>query len=157
MGTDEEGFDIHENHRRGISSTLGILDRALCDFRRWAEGHESSSSLFHERNNLTDPQRVRILEVTADIQGLIQEIRDRLDLHGFDLEVGRVISVQCAFLWEDLVELQGHRLGRYGKPDPGLTRYLDPRVQAIIDRLMDVASVAGRETTSEATSEHLDG
>jgi len=148
MKTGETHINIHENHRRGISSTLAVLDRALCDFKRWAEGKNTRSSLYREQNRLTLSQRKKILETASEIQSEIKEIRDRLELHDHVLEVERAIIVKCEILQDDLEDLRGDHLNRYGEPDPGLTRFLDPRVQTIIQRLRELSRIAGTKTAN---------
>ena len=48
---------MSENHIRGISSTLALLDKALWEFDQWANGHEIRSVLYQVLNPLSEAQR----------------------------------------------------------------------------------------------------
>ena len=53
---------MSENHIRGISVTLSLLDKALWNFDQWAKGHEVRSVLYEVRNSLPAAQRQLIAE-----------------------------------------------------------------------------------------------
>ena len=133
-----------ENHIRGISSTLTLLDEDLCEFDRWARGHEVKSVLYEVRNTLSAVQRQQIEERVAKMHVMLKEIRDTLNLEGSVTAVHKRIVSSCAVLWVSLVELESSRLRRYGDVPPGLGEYLDPKVRALNDDLRVISNVAGQ-------------
>jgi hypothetical protein len=134
-------IELGENHRRGISTTLTFLDEALCEFEQWAKGREVSSVLYQERNALSPRQRKRVLSEIAEMRDLLRELRDALELEGASQHATLAIWGRCSSLREHLVELTGSHLRRYGKPTPGLTDYLDPKVEELLRRLDRVSSL----------------
>jgi hypothetical protein len=130
--TENHKLEIGENHRRAISVTLAALDQALCKFKRWAEGYETESVLYRERNTLLSHQRQVILMLVQDIRTVIRELRDALSLQPDVLITANAIRAHCAILWEWLEELHTKRLRGYGEPPQGLAGYLNPRTEELI-------------------------
>ena len=133
---------INDNHRRAISSGLGMLDEALCQFQRWTEGAEARSVLYEERNGLSLAQRQRIAALIGDLQAKIAELRDGLGLTRRVQSVSQAIRGDCSVLWVSLVESESHHMQGYGTLGPEAAAYLDPKLQAIIDRMLELSSVA---------------
>jgi hypothetical protein len=135
-------IEISENHRRAISAILAMLDQALCQFKRWAEGYEAHSVLYSERNTLAPRQRQEILRVVQDTQGLIERLRDDLSLQRDVLITANAIRGHCSILWESLEEIQTRYLRGYGEPPPGLAAYLDPKVAQLIGYIRKLSTIA---------------
>ncbi|MGA9752862.1 MAG: hypothetical protein WBS54_13860, partial [Acidobacteriota bacterium] len=73
---------MSENHIRGISTTMYLLDKALCEFDEWAKGKEVRSTLYEVRNDLSSEQGRKISELVEDMQAILREMRDTLNLDG---------------------------------------------------------------------------
>ena len=130
---------LGENHRRGIATTLTLLDEALCEFEQWAGGRELRSVLYEERNALSPEQRAKILAEVAQMRERLRKLRDALGLEGSVRDAATAIWGQCSGLWEHLVELEAKHLRRYGELPPGLARYLDPQVAALLLHLRQIS------------------
>lgn len=128
-------------HKNGIETTLGLLDEALLEFEAWAHGRENRSVLYRERNTLSKDQRERISIQVQKIRRVLVEVRDDLDLRAMTGNVSRSILGRCSVLWVSLAELEGERLGRYGKPPDGLAEYLDPKTARLIDSVKEIAGI----------------
>jgi len=144
--------ELGENHRRGISTTLTFLDEALCEFEQWAKGREVSSVLYEERNTLSLNQRRKLLAEIAEMRDLLRELRDALELEGATQHAALTVWGRCSSLREHLVELTGSHLRRYGEPTPGLTDYLDPKVEELLRRLDRVSSLVSGNTPEPPTN-----
>jgi len=138
-------MEITEGHRRNIFTTLWLLDKALCEFRLWAEGRECKSVLYEEVNNLTHSQRADILRETEEIQGTLRVFQRELQLecqvHG---AAGSIIS-QTTGLWINLVELGSKYLRGYGEPSQELTRFLEPKVRELLRRVQRISDIASQK------------
>ena len=135
---------MSEHHIRGISTTLALLDKALCEFDQWAKGHEIRSVLYQVLNTLSDGQRQTIAAEVAEMRTLLTEIKTTLNLEVSARSVEKTIVGSCSVLWASLVELEGSRLRRYGEVPPGLAEYLDPRIASLNKGLRRIiATVAG--------------
>ena len=133
---------------RGISSTLTLLDEDLCEFDRWAKGHEVRSVLYEVRNTLSAVQRQQIGERVAKMHVMLKEIRDTLNLEGSVTAVHKRIVSSCAVLWVSLVELESSRIRRYGDVPPGLAEYLDPKVALLNENLRRISQIASEAARS---------
>jgi hypothetical protein len=128
-------MQLGENFKRGIETTLVVLDEALCEFEQWAKGREQRSVFYSERNTLSAEQREAILSEVAKMREILQEIQDDLELAGRVRGGANDIWGKCAILSVNLMELEGRHLSRYGEPPPGLVEYLDPRLKPLITAL----------------------
>lgn len=138
---------MSENHIRGISTTLTLLDKALCEFDQYAHGHAVRSVLHQVRNPLSAAQRNTLAAEVAKMKGILQEIKSTLHLNVSVHEADRMILASCSTLWVSLVELEGTRLRRYGELPPGLAEYLDPRVAELntqLRRISNMVATGGR-------------
>lgn len=134
---------MSSNHLRGISTTLAHLDKVLCEFEQWAQGHQMRSVLYEVLNSLSEDQRSVIAAEVAEMKASLHDIKNTLHLDGTVRSVEKMIAGSCAVLWVSLVELEGSRLRRYGEAPQGLTEYMDPRVASLIERLRKIADIVG--------------
>jgi len=137
-------MELGEAHRRGISTRLQMLDRATCEFRHLAEGRECRSSLYSEKNDLTDEQKKRIVELAARIQQLILDARDTLCLEGYEERATAQIKMRTTVLWAMLVETGDSGLRGYGEPSEELASYLKPLVAELTDLVSELSEVVTR-------------
>ena len=140
-----QGDPVGDNHRRGITTALTLLDRLLCEIEQYAHGREARSVLHVEHNALSAGQRKRLQAEIGRMRGLLQELKDGLGLETEPEDVGRKIWGECSTFWEVLVETKSRFLKRYGKPPVGLAEYLDPRIDALIGHLRNVTALAHHE------------
>jgi hypothetical protein len=133
---------MSENHIRAISTALSLLDKALCEFRYWAEGNEIRSVLHEIRNPLSPEQRQGISQLVEEMMTILDEIRETLDLEKSVRSADKTIVSSCSILWVSLTEIEGRYLGRYGEIPSGLAEILDPKLAVLTKKLRDIASVA---------------
>lgn len=107
-------MDIGRGHRLALTSRLIMLDEALCEFERWAQGHAAKSVLYEERDNLTPAQRQTILEQVSEARRALERTREAFGLEKQTQNVRRAIAGHCAVLWELLTELEPKYLSHYG-------------------------------------------
>jgi hypothetical protein len=140
---------MSENHIRSISTTLSLLDKALCEFEQWAQGHEIRSVLYEVRNTLSDTQRESIAVEIAEMKDILEEVRSNLNLEVTTRYVDKIFLGSCSILWTYLMELEGRHLNRYGEVPPGLAKYLDPQVDALNERLRSIGEIVARKGHAE--------
>jgi len=114
---------MSENHRRGISVTLGLLEQALCEFEEWAKGREVRSVLYEEHNDLAEGQREEILREVESMRRVLRQMKHFLDLKDICRSAKGEIWARCSALWEGLVELEGKYLKRYGEVNTLILRW----------------------------------
>lgn len=153
---------VSEYHKRGISTTLALLDETLCAFELWARGHQARGALYEERNPLSPQERQDILGEIARLRATLEQLKGDLQLRPKALNVATVIWAWCWTLLEPLQELEGRHLRRYGEPPAELVAYLDPKVGELCERLRKIHQIASRArarseppgATSPQASEH---
>lgn len=111
---------LSEAHRSRIRITLTLLDEALVKFEEWARGREIRSVLNHETNNLDPERRAALLADVSGIRGIMQKLRDDLQLQVGSQDIGKTILGQCYILWVDVLEMTGKYLRGFGEPPPEL-------------------------------------
>jgi hypothetical protein len=131
-------MELGDNFKRGIETTLVILDEALCEFEQWAQGREQRSVLYSERNTLSPAQQKEILSEVAGMREMLRELQNGLGLEGRVRGGANTIWGKCAVLSVNLEELVGQQLARYGELPPGLVEYLAPRLQRLLSSLKHI-------------------
>ena len=106
---------LNKRHQRPLASRLTVLDEAICDFERWAQGRGVESVLFAERNDLTEEQTQLLRGEIAEMREILSELRDALHLEPSVRQAKQDIASRCSLLWEMLIELQPKYLRRYGE------------------------------------------
>lgn len=135
---------LSDNHRRGIASTLGLLDEMLCRFERWANGEVVGGVLYQERNTLSRRQRQTILNEIATLRRLLTELRDSLGLEVKTQDVASAIWSQSSAYWEALVELGSKYLRRYGDMPEGFATDFDPKMEQIVAHMICIGEATSR-------------
>ena len=144
-----KSLNVSENHKRAISSSLILLDQMLCEAEQIANGRESRSVLYEERNALSPEQRERLLAEISTMREMLSEIKTRLGLRAQVENLSRVIWARSSGLWPMLVETQSRHLKGYGEVPPELAGYLDPAIERLIDHLISIADLAGPRRTQK--------
>lgn len=138
---------LDQSHMRGISATLSLLDKTMCEFEEWANGREIHSILFEIENPLAPEVGRHILQLLMEMWETIRDIRDTLGLEKTIRTADRIILGSCSTNWAALLELQGTRLRRYGEIQDELVSYLDPKTKLLTDALRQIASIAAGRTS----------
>ena len=133
---------MSEVHLRGISTTLAFLDESLCNFERWAQGHEARGVLYEEWNTLSPRDRQLVLSEIKQMRRALAELRDELHLKPNVENVASAIWSWCWCLLEAIEELDAKHLRRYGEPPPELVARLSPRLARLCDHLKRIREVA---------------
>jgi hypothetical protein len=144
-------MEIGEDHKRGISTTLRLLDEALCEFRSWAEGRASRSALREEKNDLSEEQRAGILAETDRMMAILLAIRNDLGLEPRVEVAAERIRVRLATVWIHLIELSGNKLWGYGIPPAELVQYLEPNVQQLLKCIGQIAEIVSLKPDRDHT------
>jgi len=137
-------MQLGDNLRRGLETTLGILDEILCEFEEWARGREHRSVLYSEHNSLSPSDRDALLSEIAEMRSVLQEFRDDLALEGRMREAAHSIWGSCAVLLTNLEELTGKHLARYGDIPRQLPEYLEPRIRRLMSSLQHIFRLAAK-------------
>lgn len=144
---------LSDNHRRTISTTLGLLDEFVCRAEAQARGRGVRSVLYEMSNNLSAQQRRELLAQVRVIRQALQQLKTDLRLNRRREDAGTDLWSRASILWEELAELDSRRLRGYGEVSPALSRYLDPRIQALSQQVQRLADIA-RAGRSADTDEH---
>jgi len=126
---------VSENHRRVISTTLRLLDRAVCDFDELARGRRREGVMFREKNDLSSAQRSELSACVSRLRWIVHDMRRRLNLEPEVVTASREIGAQCAGLWEVLIETSSRYLRGYGQVPPALSRYVDDQIDSLAAEL----------------------
>ena len=138
-------MEMTEGHRRNISTTFWLLDKALCEFRLWAEGRECKSVFYEEVNNLTPDQRIVLLNEVERMQSRLREVQEALHLECHSEGAADSIRSHTTSMWLYLVELGGKYLRGYGEPPPELLAFLDPWVRELLQCVQEISDIVNNK------------
>ncbi len=133
-------IELSENHRRSISITLQLVDKALCEWSDWCDGKIQSGVMFRELDTLADAQKQELRNKIETIRKLIVQVRDDLDLEEKTVRTAHSIVTHASLLWEMLTELNSRGLQAYGAVPEQLDRYLDPIGQQLTDQMSAIGA-----------------
>ena len=94
------------------------------------------------RNDLGPAQREKLASLVSEMQDVVRELKEVLHLQGKVRNAKKSIIGSCTVLWISLSEIQGNGLRGYGEPPPGLTEYLAPKLEFLIQSLRVISHVA---------------
>jgi hypothetical protein len=151
---DVRRMNLGESHKRAVDTVLFLLDEMLCDFEAYAKGRELHGLLYHERNRLSPGQRQAILAEIDRIRSVMKELQAAFGLEPRVEDVLQNIWGRGSAFWEDLVETEAKYLRRYGEMPAGVGEYLDPRIEAIIERLEAITRIASGKRPGYAPDPH---
>jgi len=114
-----------ENHRRAVSTTLALFDALLCRIAEWAAGREQHGVLYEEVNDLGPERRRALRREVGRLRRRLEAARRDLGLAVMREPASLDIWGRCAAFRENLVELEGRRLRRYGEVPADLAEYMD--------------------------------
>ena len=137
---------LSENHRRSISITLQLVDKALCEWDDWTKGKLRVGVMYHQRDTFSPEQKNELRNKIDRIRQLMTQMRDDLQLDICVIDTAHSMLGQAGLLWEMLAELNGRALQRGGKVPEELTRYLDPIGEQLAAEMNEIARLFSRQT-----------
>ena len=135
-------IQITENHKCGITCSLYLLDKMLCEFEQYARGRQRRSVLYQQQNTLSDKQRKQLLSEIEVMKKLLGEIKNALDLEIEEESIASDIVGRCASLWVVLTETTSKYLKRYGDVPSELSNFLDPIIERLINHILRISEIS---------------
>lgn len=143
-------IELSENHRRSVSITLQLVDKALCEWNDWANGHVQSSVMYSQRDTFSTAQKKELWNRIAKIRQLMVRLRDDLQLTVNVVATSQLMVGQAAVLWEMLTDLNSRGLKGYGKVPEDLAPYLDPIGETLCDEMNAIARLFSQPSSGQA-------
>jgi hypothetical protein len=145
-------IELSENHRRSISITLQLVDKALCEWDDWAKGNVRSGVMFREQDMFSPTQKAGLQEKIAAIRELLVRLRDDLHLESKIAPTSQSIVGHAAVLWEMLTDLNSRGLKGHGKVPENLASYLDPIGETLCEEMNAIAHLFSQPTSGDTRS-----
>lgn len=139
---------LDENHRRSISITLQLVDKALCEWDNWAKGLVQSGVMYCQQDTFSPAQKKELHRKIAKIRQLMARLRDDLQLEVSVVGTAQSIVGQAALLWEMLIELDSRSLQGYGKVPDELAQYLNPIANQLGAEMNEISRLFSRPTSA---------
>ncbi len=131
-------FEINDNHRRALASSLQHVERTLKEFVQLV--NEAGR---HNPRQLSAAQTQELLKCIAVAQKQVDGFRARFKLPENRLrDASWAIQVGVASLWEILEDCKSVPLRGYGEVPAATRPALDAEVQNLIDALQNIAAAA---------------
>jgi hypothetical protein len=124
-------LSLSENHRRGISVSLRLLDKELCEWERWTRGDVMQGVIYRQRDTLLAAQKESLRSLIRTTRDLIVQLRDRFDLDAEVVTTSRLLMAHATVLWEQLAELNSRSLSGYGAISAETANLIDPIAKSL--------------------------
>jgi hypothetical protein len=149
MSSSIPSIELSENHRRSISITLQLVDKALCEWEDWANGRVRSGIMYCEKDTFSSTQKSEMRNRIARIRDSLMRLRDDLQLLTNPVATSQSIIGQAAVLWEMLTELNDRGLQGYGKAAKDLAPYLNPIGETLCEEMNAIAHLFSQASSDE--------
>jgi hypothetical protein len=145
-------IELSENHRRSISISLQLIDRALCEWDDWADGKVQCGVMYRQLDTISATQKRELKSKIGTVRQLMMRLRDHLDLEAQNVAMSQYIVSQASLLWEMLTELNSRGLQGYGKVPEALASYIDPIGEQLAAEMNEIARLFSKPVSGPITS-----
>ena len=130
---------LSDNHKRSISVSLHLLDKALCEWEQWIRSPILSGPMYQQRDTLSAAEKKELQTRINNVRQIIERLRDDLNLEPTRPSIAQLIVGQATVLWEMLAELNSSSLRGYGTVSPQLATYLDPLGESLTQQMQEIS------------------
>jgi hypothetical protein len=142
--------EISENHRRSISISPQLLDKQICQWEQWIDGHIAPGVMYQQQDSLSASRKIELRRRIAEIREVIIQLRGDLKLEPERVNTAQIMVGQATVLWEMLAELNSYSLRGYGEVPMELAHYIDPLGQVLTQQMHDIARLFSKPTADRA-------
>jgi len=139
-----QSIPLNENHRRSIAISLQLLDKQLCQWEEWLQGHVSRGVMYQQQNRLSAREQTEPSRHIEELRQWMIRLRDDLQLSSTKPRTAPIIVGQATVLWEMLAELNSNSLQGYGAVPQELANYLDPIGKKLAAQMQEVSMMFSR-------------
>jgi hypothetical protein len=137
-----DNVQLPDTYRNVLSSGFTVVENMLSDISSVLK--ESARDI--HGTNLLQVQKVQ--NNVLKMYNAINHIRKELNLERDNKELGSIILSRVSKIWEVLCDLKTERLKGYGSTPTGLSSYLNPRIDEllnILDQILEDTKTLSRE------------
>lgn len=141
---------LNPYQKNSVEVTLRSFEEDLRQVQNWLSEKESMGILFSRQNHLSEKQSQAILQKIDAALSEISYLKMELGLeHERENTIDRIRG-QMSIDWENLSEIQGNKLARYGEISQEAVSIIDSPVQFLANIALSIAFIADENpTTSE--------
>jgi len=138
---------LNSPQESSLRITLFQAEEAVESLIELIGGKKNFSSLTKVRNDLSTSEIDFILKELREVLVFIREISGsfNLNLTPDVVDLRRRIRAATTVIWKDLEESKSDQLKRYGNVNEGLREALDPQLEKIIKKIMNIWSVVEKQ------------
>jgi len=148
-------IELSANHRRSISITLQLVDKALCEWDDWSKAHVQTGVMYRQHDTFSPAQKNELHLRIAKMRQAITRLRDDLALEVRILPTSQSMVGQAAVLWEMLIDLNSRSLRGYGKVPENLAQYLDPIAEQLAAEMNEISRLFSQPTSVAIQSDDV--
>jgi hypothetical protein len=123
---------LNPNQRRGLATTLSVLEEMLCEIERTLTGGGYKGVLFELRDDVPSPVKGEILKRISLIKERIEAVAEQFVLSKRSSDASSDFMGKLAYGWEILVGAKARYQRGYGTVAEGLAEVLDPQLDDIL-------------------------
>ena len=148
----ETTLSISPAHVNGLATRMRTLEEDCREIERNLDGFKGI--LYEYAGEIPERSRRQMRRTLAEILNAIRSIRMELQLPEQVIDLDKMIESRLSHMWVTLHESKSASLRGYGVIPEDLSRYLDPRIDAML-ALLACLREALRESTAEAKGRTL--
>jgi hypothetical protein len=135
---------LSDNHRRSISVSLQVLDKALCEWEQWIAGHISGGVMYQQQDTLSAAEKKELRFRIDNLRKEMMRLQGDLHLAPAKPNTAQLVTAQATVLWEMLAELNNSSLRGYGAVPPQLGAYLNPIGENLTQQIHEISRLFSR-------------
>jgi hypothetical protein len=135
---------LNENHRRVLSGTLRRVELAAWRLEdQLVRGEFPRLALTRYTHPPGPSQRSALLQLTKQVLEEVAKLAAEYQFEVGEQHYTRTIMAEFSLLWSNLEDVRPHKLGAYGAINQQAHTILGPRLQRLIDLVLEIDEVAG--------------
>ena len=121
---------LNENHKRVISTVLGLLEKDLTLIEIYIK-YAPCGSMYKIVNELTLQEKEYVLSSIKLLKESISEFANKFDLQPTEENMHGIIRGNCAINWANMCDIEPKRLNSYGKVGLDICAELTQKIEEI--------------------------
>ena len=144
---------LNEAQHRHLSVVLQIAEERLLNLQRQLSDNAPAAKLFEIENDLTETERAFVVQKISELLRLIASLSERFSVTARSRSLRHGLDATLSVTWADLQDVKERALRGYGETDPRLGEHLNPLVDSIADRLLEICRVIDTGGSDESGKE----
>jgi len=129
---------LNEGQLRHLSATIRVVEERLTDLQQQLNAGAPKQTLLELEDDLSDAERAFVAKKMDELLGLIADVTQQFSLNPEWRSLRRALVASLSIAWSDLRDATAAAMRGYGDIDPRLHESLDPLIERLCDRTLEI-------------------